>query len=269
MPQSVPVIESSLTTPRVHRINMDKPWEWLASGWRDTWKTPVASLFYGIIFVVMGYVLTDMVRESFHLALALATGFLLVGPFLAMGLYDLSRRLEKGETPSLAGSMFAWRNNGMAILLFGIAVGIIMIVWARLSALIFAVTLLSSTPTVDSTAANIFFSGDGLLFLIVFTAIGAILAGLVFTISVVSIPMLLDRQIDFITAVLTSITAVRTNPGPLLLWAALIVIFTGIGLATFYLGLAITMPLIGHATWYAYRDLVEPETQHHTTAAVI
>ncbi len=259
MAPSIPVIESSLTTPRVRRVTFDQPWEWLAAGWRDTWNTPLASLFYGLVFVVMGYYLTAMVKERFHLALALTTGFLLVGPFLAMGLYDLSRRLEKREPATLLASLFAWRGNTMAILLFGIVIGLIMIVWARLSALLFAAILLSSTPAVENTTANIFFSGDGLKFLIVFIAVGAVLAGLVFTISVVSIPMLMDRKIDFITAVLTSITAVRANRGPMFLWAALIVIFTGVGLATFYLGLAITMPLIGHATWHAYRDLVEPE----------
>jgi uncharacterized membrane protein len=96
----------------------------------------------------------------------------------------------------------------------------------------------------------------------VFTVVGTIIAALVYVLSAVSVPMLLDRKTDFITAVLTSITAVRTNPGPMFLWGALIVIFTAVGLATFFvffLGLAITVPLIGHATWHAYRDLVEPE----------
>ena len=92
---------------------------------------------------------------------------------------------------------------------------------------------------------------------LIFVLVGAIIAAAVFAISVVSIPMMLDRKTDFVTAVLTSLTAVRANPGPMVLWAALIVIFTGIGLLTFYLGLALALPLIGHATWHAYRDLVE------------
>jgi uncharacterized membrane protein len=145
----------------------------------------------------------------------------------------------------------------MGFLLFGIAIGLIMIVWARLSALLFAVIFLESTPSVSSDVTTIFFSGTGLQFLIVFTAVGAVLASLVFAISVVSIPMLLDHRIDIITAVVTSITAVKANLGPMLLWAALVVIFTGVGKATLFLGLIITMPMIGHATWYAYRDLVE------------
>jgi len=87
--------------------------------------------------------------------------------------------------------------------------------------------------------------------------VGAIIAGAVFAISVVSIPMTLDRKTDFMTAILTSVAAVRANPAPMALWAALIVLFTGLGLLTFYLGLVLALPLIGHATWHAYRSLVE------------
>lgn len=259
MARSIPVIEGSLSGPRVRLINSEQPWHWLEAGWHDILKTPLASFFYGILFVIMGYLLTTMVVEKFYLSLALTTGFLLVGPFLATGLYDLSRRLEKGEPAGLLDSLLAWRNNVMGFLLFGIVIGLVMIVWARLSGVIFGVILGGDTPNVEPSVADIFFSGDGLKFLIVFGIIGAILAGLVFAISVISVPMLLDRKVDFITAVVTSLTAVRANPGPMLLWAILITIFTGVGLGTFYLGLAITMPLIGHATWYAYRDLVEPE----------
>jgi len=256
MAETIPVVEGSLNTPRVRVITMDHPWQWLMAGWKDTLRTPFASIFYGAVFVVMGYLVAVMATETFHMALALTTGFLLVGPFLAMGLYELSHTLEKGESPSLGQSMFAWRHNTMSILLFGIAIGLIMIIWARLSALLFAVIFVDATSMVDSTAANIFFSGDGLMFLLVFGGVGAILACLVFAISVVSIPMLLDREIDVVTAVTTSVVAVRANPGPMALWAALIVVFTGVGLAPLFLGLAITMPLIGHATWYAYRDVV-------------
>ena len=128
-----------------------------------------------------------------------------------------------------------------------------------MSALLFAVIIGGRELTLDGSAAQLFFSGSGLTFLLVFLVVGAVIAAAVFTISVVSIPMMLDRKTDFITAVLTSITAVRANPWPMLLWAALIVIFTGIGLITFYLGLAIALPLIGHATWHAYRDLVEDD----------
>ena len=96
MVTSIPVVESSLTTPRVRLVSFDQPWEWLAAGWKDLWRAPVASIPYGLLFVVMGYVLVYLVESSFQYALALTTGFLLAGPFLAMGLYDISRRLEAG-----------------------------------------------------------------------------------------------------------------------------------------------------------------------------
>jgi uncharacterized membrane protein len=264
MAQSIPVIEGSLTTPRVRVITTEHPWHWLEAGWKDMLQTPLASFFYGAVFVVMGYILTHVVIEKFQYTLAFTAGFFLVGPFLATGLYDLSRRLEKGEPATLGASMLAWRNNTLAFLLFGIAVGILLIIWARLSAVLFG-TIVSASPTVDTNSAQLFFSGDGLNFLLVFTVVGAVLAGVVFTISVVSIPMLLDRKTDFIMAVVTSVTAVQANPGPMVLWAVLIVMFTGVGLIPLPMflnlspGLIITMPLIGHATWYAYRDLVEPE----------
>ena len=257
MTASIRVIESSLTTPKVRAVPLERPWEWLGAGWKDLWRAPAASISYGLLFAIMGYILVSLVVTRFQFALALTTGFLLAGPFLAMGLYDISRRLEAGETATLGHALTAWRRNTLSILLFGTLIGLFMIVWARLSAALFGVILAGHGPSLDNMSAQLFFSGSGLTFLAVFTVVGAAIAAIVFAISVVSIPMMLDCKTDFITAVLTSLAAVRANPGPMALWATLIVIFTGIGLVTAYLGLAITLPLIGHASWHAYRDLVE------------
>ncbi len=257
MVASIPVIEGSLTTPKVRIIPVERPWEWLGAGWKDLWRTPAASLFHGLIFVILGYLVVYMVQVRFQYVLALTSGFLLVGPFLAMGLYDLSRRLEAGEPATLGHALTAWRRNAAPILTFGGLIGLLMIVWARLSALLFGVIVGGQNLALDGSTAQLFFSGSGLIFLLVFLAVGAVIAAVVFAVSVVSIPMMLNRKTDLITAVLTSLAAVRANPAPMLLWAALIVIFTGIGLLTFYLGLALALPLIGHATWHAYRDLVE------------
>lgn len=257
MVSSIPVLESSLVTPKVRIIKSDQLWEWLGAGWKDLWRAPAVSIPYGLLFVIMGYALVYLATARFHFILALTAGFMLVGPFLAMGLYDISRRLEAGKTPTLGLALTAWRHNTLPILLFGLLIGVLMIVWVRLAALLFAVTF--RDLTVDTSVSALFFSGGGFTFLIVFMMVGAIIAAIVFAISVVSIPMMLDRKIDFMTAVLTSLTAVRANPGSMALWALLIVIFTGIGLITFYIGVAIALPLIGHASWHAYKDLVEDE----------
>lgn len=254
-----PVIESSLTTPKVRTITFDAPWQWLAAGWKDLWQAPMVSIPYGLIFVAMGYLVVYMIQHRFHFALALTTGFLLVGPFLSMGLYDVSRRLAAGKTPTLPLALTAWRHNLLPIILFGLLIGLLMIVWVRLAALLFAVFIGGVSFSVDSALDQLFFTGSGLQFLIIFAMIGALIAAVVFAISVVSIPMMLDRKIDFMMAILTSLTAVRVNPGPMALWAFLIAAFTGIGLITFYLGLAIALPLIGHASWHAYQHLVEAD----------
>jgi uncharacterized membrane protein len=257
MAVSIPVVESSLTTPRVRIVAMDRPWEWLGAGWKDLARAPGTSISYGLLFVVMGYLLVYLIEFRFQYALALTTGFLLAGPFLSMGLYDISRRLEAGQPATLFHALLAWQRNLLPILMFGGLIGLLMIVWARLSAVLFGVIIGGRTLTLDGTVTQLFFSGSGLTFVIVFLLVGAVIAGAVFAISVVSIPMMLDRKTDFITAVLTSVTAVRVNPGPMLLWAALIAIFTGIGLITFYVGLAVALPLIGHASWHAYRDVAD------------
>jgi uncharacterized membrane protein len=254
---TIPVSESALPIPNVRRIALNQPWQWLGAGWNDLRRAPVASLTYGLLFVLMGYLLVATVEGQFTAVLALTTGFLLVGPFLAMGLYDISRRLEAGAPVSLGRALTAWRANILPIALFVVVVGLVMMVWARFAAVLFAVLVGGREFSVDVAAAQLFFSGSGLTFLLVFAGVGALVAAAVFALSAVSIPMLLDRRTDVLTAILTSIAAVRANPAPMALWAALIVTFTGLGLLTFYLGLVIALPLIGHATWHAYRSLVE------------
>ena len=257
MTTTIPVSESALSIPNVRRITTRQPWQWLGAGWRDLWRAPAASLAYGLLFVLMGYLLVYTVEGQFQSVLALTTGFLLVGPFLAMGLYDISRRLEAGEPVSLGRALTAWRGNVLPIALFGVVVGLLMIVWSRVAVVLFAVLMGGRTLRLDASAAQFLFSGSGLTFVLVFTVVGVVIAAAVFAISVVSIPMMLDRKADFMTAILTSIAAVRANPAPMALWAALIMLFTGLGLLTFYLGLVLALPLIGHATWHAYRSLVE------------
>ena len=122
--------------------------------------------------------------------------------------------------------------------------------------LVFALFFDKPVPTWENFIPTVFLSGDHPMFLLAGTASGGLIALFTFAVSVVTVPLLIDRKIDFVTAILTSIRALRANWRPLLLWAALIAMFVGIGILTFYIGLLVTMPLVGHATWHAYRDLV-------------
>ncbi len=246
--------------PRVRKIDLDRPWAWLAAGWRDLREAPGVCLSYGLLFAASGALLTALIwfYDVFYLVLPLTAGFMLMGPILAVGLYEVSRRLESGEKVALGEALSAWRRNVTQIGLMGVALMLFLLAWIRLATIIFAM-FFSSNPPRPETALfieDVFLSVESLPFLVVGTSVGGILAALVFAISAVSIPLLLDRQVNVITAITTSLSAVQQNFWTMALWAWLIVIFIGVGLATAYVGLMVTVPLIGLATWHAYRDCV-------------
>ncbi|MEZ5931631.1 MAG: DUF2189 domain-containing protein [Alphaproteobacteria bacterium] len=220
------------------------------------------SLGYGILFTLAGYALVASLWALgwIYLTLPLAAGFLIVGPLFAVGLYEVSRRLQAGEPVSFAAALGAWKRNSGQIGLMGVALLLLMFAWLRLAAMIFMLFFGLEPPALDHLVQQTVLSPSALPFLVTGTVIGAVLAGFAFAISVISIPLLLDHEeANVVTAITTSIDAVKTNPGPMLFWAVLVVLFVGAGLATFLLGLIITLPLIGHATWHAYRDLTEEQ----------
>jgi uncharacterized membrane protein len=255
-PDTIPVSGGSGAV--IRRVGADRPWAWLADGWRDLQRAPSVSLIYGVVFSAAGVVLTGTIWliDTFYLVLPLGAGFLLLGPILSVGLYDVSRRLGAGEAVSLGQALTAWRKNEAQIALLGLALVLFLMAWMLLAMIIFALFFSDRLPDPGNFISEVFFSLESIPFLIVGTGAGAILAALVFAISAVSIPMLLDRDVDVLTAVVTSLTAVRHNAGAMAVWAGLIALFIGAGLVTAYLGLIVTLPLIGHATWHAYRDLV-------------
>lgn len=245
-------------SPPVRRIGIDRPWAWLAEGWRDLAAYPVISLSYGVVFALCGVALILLTREAqmWYVALPLAAGFMLLGPVLAVGLYDVSRRRERGEPVTLSLTAVAWQRNPTQLALMALALMLFFLVWIRLATLIFALFYGYQTPPLDTLVQQAFFSTDSLAFLIVGNLTGAILAIMVFAISAVSIPMLLDRDVNAVAAVGTSLRAVQENAAAMAVWAALIVLFTAAGMVVFFVGLIIAMPLIGHATWHCYRDVV-------------
>jgi len=229
---------------------------WLRQGFHDMRRAPGPSLAYGVSFALMGWLIALVFRHAYQYTSALSAGFLLVGPFLATGLYDISRRLAGGVDVRLGDTATAWRANLSAFSLFALVLTIIMLVWARASLVTFALFFSSGMPTLQSFVGQVV-SIEHVDFLLTYFAVGALFAAIVFAVSVVSVPMMLDRGTDTIVAALTSVRALFANPLPLLIWALLIVVVIGAGFATFFVGLVVAVPVIGHATWHAYKALVD------------
>jgi uncharacterized membrane protein len=256
MMDAVPVFEDP--SPRINRVPLDRPWVWLGRGWIDLRQAPGLALAYGAILVGASFAVTAalLFADMIYLLLPVAAGFFLVAPVAAVGLYEISRRHEMGLPVSGADVARAWRRNGAQIALLGLVLMLIHLFWVRIATLLFALFFHAGNPGWDGMIQTVFFSRVSLPFLVTGTLMGGVLAAISFAFSAVSIPMLLDRDVNVFTAIATSWTAVTSNWKPLALWAVLIVFFTGIGLATFYLALAVTVPLIAFASWHAYRDLV-------------
>jgi len=244
------------TLPGVRAVGVLAPFGWLAAGWRDFRSHPLPSIVYGACFATMGWLIVITFRHAYQYVSALVTGFFLVGPFLAIGLYDLSRRREQGEPAWLASSLDAWRPNVGAIGMFALVLAVILLVWARASLVVFALFYTSEMPSVDRFLEQIF-SLDSIEFLLAYFCVGGFFAVLVFAISVVSVPMMLDRHTDGIVAVLTSLKTFAANVPAMIVWGLLIFVLIAAGFALFFVGLVVAVPVIGHATWHAYRALVE------------
>ena len=242
--------------PGVRTVGALAPFGWLAAGWRDFRAHPLPSVFYGACFAAMGWLIVITFRHAYEYVSALVTGFFLVGPFLAIGLYELSRRRERGEPAWLAPSLDAWRPNVGAIGMFALVLAVILLVWARASLIVFALFFTSEMPSVDRFLDQVF-SLDSIEFLFAYFCVGGFFAVLVFAISVVSVPMMLDRNTDGIVAVLTSLKTFAANVPAMIVWGLAIGALVSAGFALFFVGLVVTVPVIGHATWHAYRALVE------------
>lgn len=244
--------------PVINTITLDEPWQWLAAGWKDLRHSPKYSLAYGLVFVLVSYLLTLALinGQMFFIIPPLAAGFFLLAPLLGIGLYAISRAIERNQPVELSQVRKAWEFNPVHISAMGLVLLMLMLSWMLVANLVFALFFNQPVPTWENFIADVFLSGDHPLFLAAGLASGGLIALFTFTVSAVSVPMLIDRQVDVATAIHSSYLAVRQNWRPLLLWACLIAMFVGVGILTFYLGLLVTMPLVGHATWHAYRDLI-------------
>lgn len=228
----------------------------LRLGLRDFARTPWIGLFYGGCFVVMGWALLAVFRHAPVYVLALSAGFLLMGPFLCMGLYRVSQQLEAGTPARFADSLLAWRARLGTLAIFGFALLVLEMLWGRAALVVFAVSFDGMPDFKGSLLALL--DLDNLGFIVAYVAVGAVFAGLIYAVSVVAIPMILDRQTDAITAALTSLRLVLTQTPVLLVWGALITALVVLALAPWFLGLLVVGPVLGHASWHLYRHAVGP-----------
>jgi uncharacterized membrane protein len=248
----------------VQQVPFDAPWAWLAAGWRDLWSAPCISLLYGGAFAALSValVLGLFAGGLASLTLALAGGFLLIGPAAAVGLYEVSRCLEVGQRPQLGQVLTRGLHAPGQLGFFGAILGFVYSVWVQLAFLVFMLFFGGQPlPPASEFMAALLLTGHGLGLLVTGTIVGGLLAALVFAISVISVPLLMTCRVDAVTAIAASLEAVVRNPKPMALWAGLIAGFMMLGLASLLVGLVIAFPLIGHATWHAFRDLVRVSDQ--------
>jgi uncharacterized membrane protein len=318
---------------KIQKIDRDAPSRWLSKGIDDFKIANINSLLYGLIFTIAGGITIWFTKSNPYLVMAIITGFYLVGPPVAAGLYDMSRRIEEGESPSLIHAISVLGRNTRSLLGLTLILGALMVAWTGVATLITNAFLGGESSGVTSLFSgdlSIPFSGvlliGGLLlalfasaisitflpllnnkqmstvtvlvilglimlawvrvmvlainafldnsdaiasgwnemvsnpqfigFLAVFLVVGLLFAGLAFTLSVIAVPLIIHRRVGVTTAISTSISAVKKNPLPMFRWAATIAVLIAVGLGLFFIGLAVALPIIGHASWHAYREVI-------------
>lgn len=248
---------AGFSLPTVRHVALSAPFRWLRAGWADLKAHPLPALAYGLLFALGGDLILIAALDHPHLLTVAISGFFLLAPLLAAGLYELSRATSRGERPLFIETLRCYRRNGESLALFGLLLALVAIIWERFSAIAFALIDGTGTMTSSTLLSSIILGGEHTGFMIAWLTMGGILATSVFALAVVSVPMLLDRDVDIATAMMASLRACACNPGPLLLWAVLIVSLTLLGFASLLFGLIVIMPILGHASWHAYRELVE------------
>ena len=252
-------VGSAIAGVTIEKVAFDAPWAWLAAGWRDMWAAPRISISYGVAFALLSVRLTAglMVAGMQSLVLALAGGFLLIGPIAAVGLYETSRRLENGQSIVLRDLVQAGSKAPGQLGFFGAVLAFLYLAWLQIAFLLFMLFLGGGgLPPPSAFVPTLLFTSHGLGLLVTGTVVGCLFSLVVFAISAISVPLLMTRRADAMTAIAASVTTVLVNPKPLALWAAIVAGCMILGIATLYAGLILVFPLIGHATWHAYRDLV-------------
>ena len=256
--------------PRIKSVNLHQPFIWLGRGWRDMLNAGWMSWSLGLVIALAGSAITLLARHRFWMLAGSLSGFLVIAPVLATGLYALSRAMERGQHPGLNVLVRAWTmwqsghedkfgNGYWCMVQFGVLLALAATGWVITSAAL--ITLLAPVPieTPLDFLQHVVLARDERLFTL-WLATGGLMAAPIFASSVVAIPIMLDRRLSLPFAVLTSWQCVLVNPLPLALWATLIMLLTALGMGTLMLGLIPIIPILGHASWHAYRDMVDAES---------
>jgi uncharacterized membrane protein len=234
--------------------------QWLAAGWRDLAVAPAASLGYGfLVFAISVATVASLFSLGWDAVLFPAfAGFMVVGPLLAVGLYEKSRRNAAGQPVGWLPVIFVRAESGGQILFTGVLLCLLMLLWMRAAVIIYALFFgVRPFPGLDHIVPMLFTTPEGWAMLVVGGAVGALFAAFSFAISAFSIPMLLDRKVDALTAMGTSMALVWNNLPVMLTWGAIVLALFLLSLATGLVGLIIVFPILGHGTWHAYRA-IEP-----------
>ena len=231
---------------------------WLATGWRDFTVHPAGSLIYGLgVFVVSAVIVAGLVRFGWDYILFPAfAGFMVVGPLLAIGLYEKSRRLAVRQPVTLGDMLFVRAASGGQILFTGVLLCVLMLLWMRAAVIIYALFFgLLPFPGLDHIVPMLFTTPTGWALLVVGSVVGALFAAFSFAISAFSIPMMLEERLDCLTAMGTSMQMVWNNLAVMLVWGLIVLALFLLSLATGMLGLIVVFPLLGHGTWHAWRAI--------------
>jgi uncharacterized membrane protein len=240
---------------RLGTITYGMPFVWLSRGWRDMLQHPGPALAHGLVVALFGAVLLWVAHRQFWLLAGAFSGFLLIGPLAATGLYAVSRAIEQGRDATLATALAAWRPRNHRLVLFGVLLAAAGTGWVLTSASL--ITAFAPQPVNDPVDfLRVVVVADHSYLFEAWLALGGVLVAPVYASSVVAIPLLLERRISVLGAVLTSWRAVMNSPGPMALWGGLLLAITFIGMSTMLLGLVIAVPWLSYASWHAYRDLV-------------
>lgn len=248
--------------PDVNSVDLSAPFRWLKEAWGDLGKAWLPCLAYGFGLAVLSACLCIWLFLSGGAlwALALSLGFVFVAPLLAMGFYEAGRLLATGKTPTLRQMILVKSAFRRDLAYLGLVLVFIYFVWGEVARVVYALSTYRLHQTASEFIAFALGTTEGQSMLVSGSVIGAAIAYLTYCLVVVSIPMLLNRDSDFFIATVTSVRAVVKNPGPMALWALIIAVLTLFSIATAFLGLIVVFPLLGLASWRAYRDLVPSQS---------